>query len=191
MSRPGRRRRLQALALVLLGLGPGRAAARAEDERASLEYPVKASLLLNFAKFVEWPIGSHQAAASSVSICVLGPDPFGPVLDSIMAGRRVGGRPIEVKRFGRLEGIESCHVLFIASAGNAILGDALARLRQQPVLTVGESSEFCERGGIINLSVQHNHAAFSVNLAPAELNHLKLSSKLLGVAASVRLGANQ
>lgn len=163
----------------------------AEDGQASLEYPVKASLLLNFAKFTEWPQGSAQAGSPSVAICVLGPDPFGRVLDSTVGHRTVGGRPVEVKRFGRLEGIEACHVLFIPSSEAPRMPQILARIGEAPVLTVGESGDFNERGGVIRLSVEDNHARFSVDLGPTEGSHLKLSSKLLGVARSVRVGARQ
>lgn len=177
--------------LLLLAASLAAAPARTQDRPRSLEYPVKASLLLNFAKFAEWPEGSLQAASPTVTICVLGSDPFGAVLDTIVAGRTVGGRPVEVRRYRQVEGVESCHALFIASSASGIFAQALATIGRSPVLSVGESLDFGERGGIITLLIEDNRARFSVNLAPTELSGLKLSSKLLGVARSVRVGANQ
>jgi YfiR/HmsC-like len=170
-----------ALLATMLAVPPARAA---ED---SLEYPVKASLLLNFAKFVEWPSGSAQAESRTVAICVLGADPFGGALDAIAEGRTAGGRPIEVRRYRQVEGIEDCHVLFIASSEEARMVRVLARIHESPVLTVGEAPDFAERGGVIRLSVEDNRARFSVNLGPTEASRLKLSSKLLSVARSVRM----
>ncbi len=155
-------------------------------DHASLEYPVKASLLLNFAKFAEWPAGSPQAAAQAVSICVLGEDPFGATLDATVEGRTVGGRPVEIVRLRQTEGVEHCHVLFVSSSAIAQMAGILAHIRDAPVLTVGESGDFIERGGVIRLQVEDNHAAFSVDLGPTETSRLKLSSKLLNVARSVR-----
>jgi len=163
----------------------------AGGQRDSLEYPVKASLLLNFAKFAEWPAGSVQAVSATVSICVLGPDPFRGVLDATVEGRTVGGRPIEVKLFGQVEGIEACHVLFVASSEAVTLAQVLARIGDSPVLTVGETADFAERGGVIGLFVEDNRARFSVNLGPTGASGLKLSSKLLHLARAVRVGASR
>jgi hypothetical protein len=171
-----------AMALAPPGAGAG-------QPGRSLEYPVKASLLLNFAKFAEWPAGSIQATSPTVTICVLGTDPFGDVLDATVAGRSAGGRPIEVRRHRQLDGVETCHVLFIAPSERGRLAQSLGRLRQLPILTVGEGRDFGDQGGIIGLVTEDNRAQFSVNLGPAEFAHLKLSSQLLGVARSVRGGA--
>jgi hypothetical protein len=179
------------LTLTLLAAHIAAPATRAGERRDSLEYPVKASLLLNFAKFTQWPEGSPQAAAASVAICVLGPDPFGGVLDATVEGRTVGGRPIEVKRYRQVDGIETCHVLFVASPDERRMAEVFARVGDAPVLTVGEAGNFAEQGGVIRLSVEENRARFSVNLAPTEASRLKLSSKLLNVAQAVLGGAGR
>jgi hypothetical protein len=154
----------------------------------SLEYGVKAAFLLNFAKFAEWPEGSAQAAAPVVSICVLGRDPFGDNLEKVVAGRSVGGRPVELRRYRDADGIEACHVLFVPASESSRLGSVFERLHGAPVLTVGESAEFGRRGGLIRLFVEDNRARFEVQLGVAETNRLRLSSQLLGVARVVRAG---
>jgi YfiR/HmsC-like len=179
---------ISTLALALAALP---AAARAGGGQDSLEYPVKAALLLNFAKFAEWPAGSVQAAGPTVSICILGDDPFRGMLDATVTGRTVAGRAVEIKRFQAVEGTESCNVLFIASSEARLLPLALARVRDSPVLTVGESDEFGKRGGMIRLFVDGNRAAFSISLPPDDASHVRLSSKLLGVARSVSARGNQ
>jgi hypothetical protein len=190
MTHLGRARRALRCGALLASLAALAAApARAQAAAGSLEYPVKASLLLRFAKFAEWPAGSAQAGAATVSICLLGPDPFGSVIDAIVRGQTVGGRKVEVRRYKDVDGIEACHVLFVPASATERVAPALARVRELPVLTVGENGDFDARGGVIRLLVEDNHARFSVNLATTELSHLRLSSKLLGVARSVRVGA--
>ena len=172
-------------ALALL-LAPAAAAAAAPPRvPSSLEYPVKAALLLNFAKFVEWPAGSTQAGSDSVALCVLGTDPFGPLLDSTVSGRTAGGRPITVRRATRVEEMDGCHIAFVASAPVERMRDALAALGGQPVVTVGESARFGKQGGVISLVVEENVVRFDVNLAAARQAGVQLSSKLLGLARSV------
>jgi len=182
--RPRPQRRLARAAVFLLAplvLVPRVHAA----EQASLEYPVKAAFLLNFAKFTEWPADSSQAVAGTVSICVLGRDPFGDSLDRIVAGRTAGGRPIEVRRYSEPAGIETCHVLFVTSAELARSPGVLVKLRDKPVLTVGESDDFVRRGGAIRFFVESNRARFEVSLSATAAAGLTLSSKLLGVARVV------
>ena len=43
----------------------------------SLEYNVKAALLLNFARFIEWPDRAFVSPRAPIEICVFAPNPFG------------------------------------------------------------------------------------------------------------------
>jgi hypothetical protein len=165
-------------------LGVARPLSGGEAE-SSLEYPVKAALLVNFAKFTEWPASSDQARASAVRICVLGRDPFGVLLEKIAAGRAVGGRPIVIQRHSDVDAARACHVLFVATSKPERLAELLERLAADPVLTVGESDGFARRGGVIGLVVDGNVARFEVNLLTAQHKGLLLSSKLLGLARVV------
>jgi hypothetical protein len=165
-------------------LGPVRPLPAGDAER-SLEYPVKAAFLVNFAKFAVWPADSVQARAPAVSICVLGRDPFGEILEKTVAGRSVGGRPIAIQRQEDVQELRACHVLFIATSEPARLAQTLETLSGQPVITVGESDGFARQGGIIGLVVEDNRARFEVNLQTARREGLVLSSKLLGVARMV------
>jgi hypothetical protein len=182
-------RQIAAVACIglLALLGPVRPLSGDDAER-SLEYPVKAAFLVNFAKFTAWPADSQQAKASVVTICVLGQDPFGDVLEKTAAGRSVGGRPIAIQRHRNLEGVAACHVLFIATSEAERLGQILEHLAAEPVLTVGEGDGFTRRGGVIGLVVESNLARFEVNLHAAQRTGLQLSSKLLGVARVVESG---
>ena len=173
------------VAVAVIGLWPLRDAvdpAFGGAAEGSLEYPVKAAFLLNFAKFSEWPADSLQARAPAVSICVLGRDPFGDILEKAVVGRSVGGRPIVIERPRNVDGARACHVLFIANSEVDRLTLILERLAAEPIVTVGESKGFAHRGGVIGLVVEDNLARFEVNLRSAQRSGLLLSSKLLGVA---------
>ena len=154
------RRVVTALATVLVVSWAWPPRSYCADSPASLEYAVKAAFLLNFAKFAEWPADSPQANSASVSICVLGRDPFGAVLDKTVEGRSVGGRPIVLRRYPALADLELCHVLFIAQPESEQLPLVFEHLGGRPVLTVGESEGFTRRGGVIALVVEDNRARF-------------------------------
>jgi hypothetical protein len=61
-------------------------------------------------------------------------------------------------------------------------------LDHQPVLIVGDSPEFAQRGGMIGFSTEGSRVRFTVNLAATQAAGLMLQSELLRVAAAVLRG---
>jgi ribosome-associated protein YbcJ (S4-like RNA binding protein) len=49
-------------------------------------------------------------------------------------------------------------------------------------LLVGETPGFAERGGAVNFFIEENKVRFEINPEVAKRRHLKISSKLLGLA---------
>ena len=151
-----------------------------------LEYEVKAAFLYNFAKFVEWPVGAFPDADAALELCIYGDDPFGPVIDHIVRGRTVQGRPIIVQRKAETTSLAGCHLLFVGP----VSGEEVARIVQltggTSVLTVGETDRFVDAGGMIRLFVEGGKVRFEVNAGAAERAELRVSSQLLKLARTVR-----
>ena len=61
----------------------------------------------------------------------------------------------------------------------------LFNLAGASVLSVGDSSEFTRRGGVIHLYLEDGHMRFAVNVAAAEKARLRISAKLLNLARIV------
>ena len=55
------------------------------------EYEVEAAYLSNFGRFVEWPARAGSAT-DTFYVCVLGQDPFGPLLDAALKGETIARR---------------------------------------------------------------------------------------------------
>jgi hypothetical protein len=144
------------------------------------EYEVKAAFLFNFAKFVEWP--GQERGSGSVTIGVVGFDPFGETLDQVVRGKMVGSKSIAIRRFADLEQMESCDILFIGRTESSTLDEILKALEGTATLTVGEDEEFVRKGGIIRFFTQESKIRFEINLDAAEYEGLRLSSRLLQVA---------
>jgi YfiR/HmsC-like len=166
------------LCLFLLALTPS---LRAVEASPPSEYQIKAAFLLNFTKFIEWP--ASEAAGSTFSICVLGEDPFGPVLDQLVEGETVGGRKIAVRRI-RAEAAGSCEILYVSKLEQNFQA-ALAGVGAG-VLTVGEGDGFLDGGGMIAFILEDRRVRFNIDQGAAQKAGLKLSSRLLSVARSVR-----
>jgi hypothetical protein len=150
------------------------------------EYQVKATYLYNFGRFVHWPPNATATKGDSFSICVLGQDPFGPTLDSTLAGETLDGKPLAVKRISTPRDAGECRILFVSSAEEHHLKEILAAVDQAGVLTVSDIPGFSRRGGMIQFVMEGDRVRFEINLATAENSRLVLSSELLKVAAAVR-----
>ena len=156
--------------------------ARAHDHLP--EYAVKAAFLFHFVEFVEWPAHAPHSDAT-VTIGVVGRDPFGDVLDRAVLNKTAAGRPLAVRRFATVEEVEPCHVLFISTSEVSRLPAILTRLGDHPVLTVGEADRFARRGGMIGFFFEEDKVRLEVNAAVAAAAGLRISSKLLSVARVV------
>ncbi|HWA08909.1 MAG TPA: YfiR family protein [Opitutaceae bacterium] len=166
------------LAVALLAAAPLRA------EPALKEYDVKAAFLYNFATFTEWPAKTFPASDSPFVIGVLGDDPFGPILDQIVRGEKVGGHPLVVQRVRRVDEARSCQILFVSASESTRVGDILHKLRGYPILTVGETAGFAERGGAIGF-VTGNNVRLVVNPQAAKEAGVVISAKILRLAQLV------
>jgi hypothetical protein len=148
----------------------------------SPEYQVKAVFLFNFAQFVDWPPKAFPEAQTPLVIGVLGEDPFSTYLDETVRGEKVNDRPLVVQRYRRTGDIKTCHVLFISRSETDRLEQILASLRGRNILTVGDTDDFAQRGGMIQLVTEKNKIRMRINLEVVKAANLTISSKLLRVA---------
>jgi len=159
---------------------------QAGPENKPTQYEVEAAYLFNFGKFVAWPPGAQ--ADSPFLICVLGDDPFGPILDRTVTGETVKDRPVHGKRISRPQDATACSILYISSSESARLSRILPVIQEAPVLTVSDIPGFAQQGGMIQFVLRDGRVRFEVNLAPTRRNGLTLSSELLKVAVEVFRG---
>ena len=158
----------------------------AQQQPKVSEYQIKATYLYNFGRFVQWPPNATTAKGDSFSICVLGQDPFGPSLDSTLAGETLDGKPLAAKRISTARDAGECRILFISSTEENHLKEILAALDESSILTVSDIPAFSRRGGMIQFVLEGGKVRFEINLAKAQIAKLTLSSELLKVATTVR-----
>jgi len=157
-----------------------------QSHAAPNEYEVKAAFLYNFAKFMAWP-PSHSPAESTFTICILGDDPFGPALD-LLKGKPVDGRPVEVRRLTRPGEIGRCRIVFVGPPHAREIGSLAEKLRDQPVLTVGDGAGFVRAGGMIGFVLSDGRVRFEIGPDRISPTGLTVSSQLLKLAIIVRAG---
>jgi hypothetical protein len=150
------------------------------------EYQVKAVFLYNFARYVEWPSQSFKAANASVTICILGQNPFGNALEQAVAGKDVEGRSLVVRQISDFQTGGNCQILFVGSSERKRFRSMAVRLKGSGVLTVGETQGFTADGGVMNFKLEDGKVRFEIDLDAAAREHLRISSKLLSLAQIVK-----
>jgi hypothetical protein len=177
------------LAVLLMALGlPCEERTDAAGAPEVSEAQVKAAFLISFPKYVDWPVNSFADTNSPIVVAVFGETDLDGDLQNMLKGKTINGHPLVFKRVTTLEEFTTsgCHVLFICTAVVQRMPDILSKLDGTSVLTVGDSDDFLDNGGVIKLAKRDRKIRLEVNLVAANRAHLKLSSKLLSVADVVQ-----
>src|SRR5579859_6313944 len=168
-----------------MGLLASLCAGQRARAQAISEDRVKAAYLFSFTKFVEWPAASFTGPSDPIRLCILNDKPFQEQLSQIAGNRRIAGHPVNVILVHDAKESRSCHELFIGSTQSQDALQVIDSLRGASVLTVGETDNFVQQGGIINFVVLGEHVQFQVSQKAANLAGLRMSSQLLSVAKRV------
>lgn len=143
---------------------------------------VKAAFLPRFARYVTWPQAAMPKGADPFILCVIGDDPFGPLLDDAARSQSVAGRSIAVRRMDSAAGADGCQIAFVAG-GRAV--QILGAIGRKPVLTITDSGSGYARG-IIHFVIDGGRVRFFIDQASATQRGLAISSRLLALAVGVR-----
>ena len=150
-----------------------------------LEYEVKAAYLYNIVNFVTWPPEAFAGPADPLRVCVYGADPFGDLIDRAMTGGMSNGRTVAVVRTADPSTLSTCQLVFVAGRTTDPINQVVRATEQRPVLTVGDSSDFLRRGGMIAFVIDGGRVRFDISLQTTSERGLLLSSRLLQVARSI------
>lgn len=173
-----------ALALLLAVAGPA-----AADTHAPLERAVKAAFVYKFLAYIDWPAQAFESPGAPLVIGVVGADAIAAELMQAVAGRTVGDHTVLVKRLREGESVKDVHVLFVGKGEPARLAALARSVAGEPTLIVTEQPNALNGGGMINLVVAADgRVRFEVALDAAERAGLRLSSRMLALAQSVRGG---
>jgi hypothetical protein len=151
-------------------------------EPVAEEYQVKGAFLLNFTKFVNWPPQVFQGPGDPIAICILGEDPFGPLLDRAARETVVGTRTVSVRQIADGQQASQCQIVFVGASERKRWRTSLDALRGRSVLTVGESEGFLASGGVVNFKLEGERVRIEISTAAADRAGLHISAKLLNLA---------
>jgi uncharacterized protein DUF4154 len=157
----------------------------------SMEGQVKAAFIYNFAQFIQWPSQAFPDRDTPFTICATG-DPFEGILEKTIEGETLNGRRMVVRRVTPTDNLHGCHLLYIGRLESRRTTEVIEAANHIfaaegiPILTVGDSDEFINVGGMIRFTEVGHRVRFEINPDAAERVSLRLSSRLLRVADVVR-----
>jgi hypothetical protein len=161
-------------------------AAHTDDEKALLERRVKAAFVFQFLNYVEWPEGTFPQPTSKIGIAVAGDDELAGEIAQIVSTRTISGRPLLVRKLKQPDLLTDVHLLFVGRSEMAALPQWVKMARSRPVLIVTDIAGALDHGSMINFQLIQNRLRFEISLDAIDKHGLKVSSRLLAVAQSVR-----
>jgi hypothetical protein len=188
--RKTRRRIIGALLLcIAVAALPRKAPAKPDpgDGRAA-EYELKAAYLYNFLHFVlNWD--TVHSNTNTLRIGIMPPHPFDRAFDPV-EGLPTGEteRILEIVRLKvdpPSEDLASCHIVFFPRGSEREVEKVIQQLKDQPVLTVGETRHFLTNGGMLQFERLGNKVRWAVNRNAVEQARLQLSSQIYRSALRV------
>jgi hypothetical protein len=102
----------------------------------------------------------------------------------------VQGRRIIVSREYEAGEASKSHICFIAGRDEGFIGSLLERVKDKPVLTIGDSDRFLQLGGVIRFRQIDSRLRFEINQEAATRGGLRISARLLALGDRTR-GAPQ
>jgi len=178
-------RKLSAAIILCLFLQLSVIPAHAEVQSAgALE--IEAAFLVKFTAYVKWPAGTFSSPDAPVVIGIFGRDPFGSVIDTIARSYTTSGRHVEIRRYKDFSLLAISNMAFVVPSAMDRMNDILQAAHGKPVLLVGNSQEFLDKGGMINFVRIGKKIRFDINKENCDRAGLEISSKLLKVAHAVR-----
>lgn len=139
---------------------------------------VKAALVFNFLKFVEW-----GDTAKPLEVCVIGETRVLQAL-SALAGRSIAGRKVTV-RHAVADELRGCRVAFLAPSEDVRVETLSMELARERVLVIGDGPAFAARGAHLNFYVVEDRVRFEANVGAMRRDGIAVSSKLLRLARIV------
>jgi hypothetical protein len=143
---------------------------------------IKAVFLYNFTKYIEWPKEQRQG---KFVFGILGDSPLYTELSNMAKTKQAAGLTIEVKKFGNVNELVDCHVLYVPTSQSGKWDAVYSKMGAKSTLLVTEQPGLAKKGAAINFVVKDNRQKFELNLNNAQKQGLKVSSSLEALAILV------
>jgi len=147
------------------------------------EYELKSGFLYRICKYTQWP--TPPGPDKPFIISILGKIPGGQEIH-IPPANTIAGRKIVTRKIEQPAGIDGSDVLFIASSEANRLEAILDYTAGKPILTVGDTRGFAQRGVMVNYYIQNDRVRFEINYEACKNASLQMHSQLFAIGRVVK-----
>ena len=152
------------------------------------DHQIKAMFLFNFASFVRWPQEAFEEETSPFVFCATNAQsPIVKTLLDVIEGESVNSHKLVLKAPFKPAELASCHILFLEKTDLVHYQHQLPSLSAASLLTVSDTPNFVDSGGLIELSQHRTKIKPTINTSQLEHSKLTISSTLLRLANIYRI----
>jgi len=155
------------------------------QDTPKLGFASEANYLANIPKFVEWPAAAFPSDSAPLQVCIFAGKEFADSVQQLVKDERIHGRRVVIRLSPKPAELSNCHVLYLATLPQTPERAFLTRVEGKPVLTIGESANFLDQGGMIQFFFRDS-LHMNVNFQAATPLGLKMDPALLSLASTVR-----
>jgi hypothetical protein len=147
------------------------------------EYTIKGVFIEKFTRFIDWPKNTKmQELNVPVTIGIIGDDPFGDKLLNIYKTVKIKNKSVLIRHLSKISEIEGSDILFISKSKQVEINDILAYTKDKPILTIGDTDDYSQKGVLINFYLSENKIRFEINESAMSHSGLRVSYMLLNLA---------
>ena len=146
-------------------------------------YEEKANKLEPIAQFITWPENSTvDDRRKPFVISVIGQNLFDKYLDDIYKKKKIKDKKVNIRYISRIDEISDSNLLFISQSLKDRVSEIVAFTKNKPILMVGDTRGFIQRGVHINFFIDRFNLYFEVNQEAALASGFQISYHLLKMA---------
>lgn len=140
-----------------------------------IDYKAYTLFLYNFMKYIEWPDKSGDFV-----IGVMGDSKVKEELTLLAGKKKVGARNIVVKTISNPEDVLLCNMVYIPSSQTNMLKILVTKVKDKPILLVGEREGLARKGAGISFVVDDDDVLrFDINKSVLDSQSLKIANLLM------------
>jgi len=157
--------------------------------QVSEEYTLKASYLERFSRFIEWPDNPADTSVAYI-VSVIGQNPFKDNIEKSFKNAKINNKLIITRFLKDISEISEPQILFITKSMKNEVSKIIDITKGKPILTIGDTEGFAERGVLINFIIERKILHFEINLQAVNDSGLKIDPYLLDYANIVKSSRN-
>ncbi len=171
------------LAIIVLSTTMHLLTANSHASTPQKEYLVKAAFIYNLLRFTQW---SKDVTKEDIGVCIAGKNPFGNTLNRI-ENQKIGNKKILLYQSTSIQDLDlsKCNILFASKYEKKTPFEIIKQSQNLPILTVSDSKNFAQNGGIVEFITENGKLKFKINKKSLDKSKLKLESMILELSTII------